>query len=84
MLDFLDQRQRPGADLSSLIQRLGPVQDFVTDEPALAVRFEGRVQLARNIERRYEAVVSIVDGDTEPYRILAWDANPPGRVRAPQ
>jgi general secretion pathway protein K len=84
MLDFLDQRQRPGADLSSLLQRLGPVQDFVTDEPALAVRFEGRVQLARNIERRYEAVVSIVDGDTEPYRILAWDANPPGRVRAPQ
>jgi general secretion pathway protein K len=84
MLDFLDQRQRPGADLSSLLQRLGPVQDFVTDEPALAVRFEGRVQLARNIERRYEAVVSIVDGDTEPYRILAWDANPPGRVRVPQ
>jgi general secretion pathway protein K len=84
LLDFLEQRQRPGADLNSMIQRLGPVEEFVGDEPGLAVRFEGRVQLARNIERRYEAVVSIVEGDTEPYRILAWDANPPGRVRASQ
>jgi general secretion pathway protein K len=84
MLDFIDARRRPGVDLGSLLSRLGPVEDFVTDDAALAVRFEGRVQLVGNIERRYEAVVSVVEGDTEPYRILAWDANPPGRITAAQ
>jgi general secretion pathway protein K len=84
MLDLLEQRKRPGATLKSLISRLGAVQDFVTDENALAVRFEGRVQLSRNSERRYEVVVSVVDGDTAPYRILAWDANPPERIRSIQ
>jgi hypothetical protein len=67
-----------------MIQRLGPVEDFVSDEAAMAVRFEGQVQIARNIERRYEAIVSVVEGDREPYRILAWDANPPARIRAPK
>lgn len=84
MLDFLEMRKRPGADLSSMIQRLGPVEDYVSDEAAMAVRFEGQVQLARNIERRYEAVVSVVEGDSEPYRILAWDSNPPTRIQAPK
>jgi general secretion pathway protein K len=82
MLDLLEARKKPGIDVASLISRLGPVQDYVTDEAGLAVRFEGRVLLAPNIERRYEAVVAVVEGDNEPYRILAWDANPPGRVQA--
>jgi hypothetical protein len=59
------------------------VEDYVTDEPALAVRFDGRVRLASSIERRYEVIVSATDGDNEPYRILAWDANPPARITAP-
>jgi general secretion pathway protein K len=80
--DFLDQRQRPGATFEALTARLGPVQDFVTDENGRAVSFEGRVQLGPGNERRYEAIVSVVDGGTEPYRILAWDMNPPERVRA--
>jgi general secretion pathway protein K len=83
MLDLLEARKKPGVDLASLISRLGPVQDYVTDEAGLAVRFEGRVLLAPNIARRYEAVVAVVEGDNLPYRILAWDANPPGRVQAP-
>jgi general secretion pathway protein K len=83
MLDLLEQRKKPGIDVASLISRLGPVQDYVTDEAGLAVRFEGRVVLSPRIERRYEAVVAVVDGDSEPYRILAWDANPPGRIQAP-
>jgi general secretion pathway protein K len=84
LLDVLDQRKR-GATYQSLISRLGPVQDFVTDEAPLAVRFEGRVQLSRGSERRYEVVVSVADGDTgRPYRILAWDANPPERTRSIQ
>jgi general secretion pathway protein K len=83
MLDLLEARKKPGIDVASLISRLGPVQDYVTDEAGLAVRFEGRVLLSPNIERRYEAVVAVVEGDNEPYRILAWDTNPPARVQAP-
>lgn len=75
--DFLAERQQPGAQLKSLISRLGPVQTFVTDENGLAVRFEGRVELDPNDERRYEVLASVQQGDTVPYRILAWDANPP-------
>jgi general secretion pathway protein K len=80
LLDFLDQRKRPGATYQSLISRLGQVQDFVTDETALAVRFEARVQLSRASERRYEVLVSVAVGESgSPYKILAWDANPPIR-----
>jgi general secretion pathway protein K len=81
LLDILDLRKRPGATYQSLISRLEPLQDFLTDEAAVAVRFEARVQVSRNVERRYEVVVSVVEGDSAPYRILAWDANPPERVR---
>lgn len=81
LLDFLAERNNPNADFNSLVQRLGQVDDYVTQEQALAVRFDGRVQLAPGNERRYEVVVGVIDGDSEPYRILAWDANPPERVR---
>ena len=80
--EIMDLRRRPGATFKSLQGSLAAVQDFVTDEPAAAVRFEGRVQLTRASERRYEVLVSVVEGDTAPYRILAWDANPPERVRS--
>jgi hypothetical protein len=26
-------------------------------------------------------VVAVMDGDSEPYRVLAWDGNPPQRPR---
>ena len=81
-MEILDLRRRPGATFKSLQGSLAAVQDFITDEPAAAVRFEGRVQLSRASERRYEVLVSVVEGDTAPYRILAWDANPPDRVRS--
>jgi general secretion pathway protein K len=82
VIEIMDLRRRAGATFKSLQGSLAAVQDFVTDEPAAAVRFEGRVQLTRASERRYEVVVSVVEGDTAPYRILAWDANPPERVRS--
>ena len=82
VMEILDLRRRPGATFKSLQGSLTAVQDFITDEPAAAVRFEGRVQLSRASERRYEVLVSVVEGDTAPYRILAWDANPPDRVRS--
>ena len=81
--DFLEERKQPGAQLKSLISRLGPVQSFVTEENGMAVRFEGSVKLdGGNDERDYEVVASVRAGDNAPYRILAWDANPPERIRA--
>jgi general secretion pathway protein K len=78
--DFLDFRAGATVPFETLILRLGPVQDFVTDENGRAVRMEGRVQLGTGNERRFEAVVAALEGDTEPYRIVAWDANPPVRA----
>jgi general secretion pathway protein K len=80
--DFLQRRAMPAADSASLISRLGPVQDFVSDEGGNTVRFEGRVRLGPGNERRYEVVVALLGDEQAPYRILAWDANPPDRVRA--
>jgi general secretion pathway protein K len=84
VLNLLELRKKPGIDVATLISGMPAVEDFVTDEAGLAVRFEGRVQLGPGIERRYEAVVSVVNGDSEPYRILSWDANPPARITAPK
>jgi general secretion pathway protein K len=80
--DFLAQRARPGATFASLIPSLGDVEEFVSEEPGRAVRFEARVVLGPNNERRFEAVVYVSPGDREPFRILAWDPNPPERIRA--
>ena len=64
-----------------LIARLGDVEDYVTDQTSKAVRYEGRVRFGGKNDRRFEVIVSSVPGDSEPYRILAWDANPPMRMR---
>ncbi len=78
--DFLERREQPGAAMEDLISRLGSVEDFVTSEPGLAVRFDGLVRLGPGSQRRFEVVVGVLEGDKEPYRILAWDSNPPQRT----
>jgi general secretion pathway protein K len=81
--NFLVERAKPGAKPQDLIASLGQVaEEFITEEAGKAVRFEAQVRVAPNNERRFEAVVYVVNGDTEPFRILAWDANPPQRLRA--
>jgi general secretion pathway protein K len=81
--NFLVERAKPGTKPQILIASLGKtVEEFVTEESGKAVRFEAQVRLAPNNERRFEAVVYVVEGDSEPFRILAWDANPPERLRA--
>jgi general secretion pathway protein K len=77
---FLDDRVFRNMAPNDLVARLGPVEDYVTVQTSNAVRYEGRVRFTGNA-RRFEAVVTVTSGDTEPYRILAWDANPPARMR---
>jgi general secretion pathway protein K len=80
--DFLSRRRNSTAPFETLISSLGPVEAFVSADPGSAVRFEARVRMGPNNERRFEAVVYVVEGDSEPFRILAWDASPPERIRA--
>lgn len=80
--DFIGERNKPNVEFANLITRLGPVENFVTEENGQAVRFDARIQVAPNDVRRYEAVVTVIDGDTEPYRIISWDANPPAQKQA--
>ena len=77
---FLEDRVFRNMAPNDLVARLGPVEDYVTVQTSNAVRYEGRVRFTGNA-RRFEAVVTVTSGDTEPYRILAWDANPPVRMR---
>lgn len=82
--DFLRRRADPTAAFESLIPSLGRVEQFVTSENGVAVRFEGDVRVGTNYQRRFEAVVYVSEGDNEPFRILSWDANPSARVRTLQ
>jgi general secretion pathway protein K len=80
--DFLARRADAASGFDALIEPLGPAQEFVTQEPGVAVRFEARVRLSTDTERRFEAVVYPPTDESEPFRILAWDASPPERSRA--
>jgi general secretion pathway protein K len=79
--DLLAQRGKPGVTFAELVRGLGQVEDFVSEEPSQAVRFTTRVILAVNNERRFDAVVYVLPGDKVPFRIVAWEANPPERIR---
>lgn len=78
---FLQERATSNMTIKDVTFRLGDVEDYVTIDNSKAVRMTGLVKFGGRNERRFEAVVASVAGDTEPYRILAWDTNPPARVR---
>lgn len=77
---FLQDRQFKNLMPKDLMTRLGPVEDYVTDGFSRAVRLEARVRFGGRNDRPFEVIVGVVPGDTEPYRVLAWDANPPARM----
>jgi general secretion pathway protein K len=81
VLNFLQDRQFRNLAPKDQIARLGPIDDYVTDGQSQAVRLEGRVRFGGRNDRPFEVVVAVLPGDSEPFRILAWDANPPERVR---
>lgn len=79
--DFLDARKSQVMTLDQAALRLGDVKDYITDSSSKAVRVDGLVRFGGRFARRFEVVVTTIQGDTEPYRILAWNDNPPSRVR---
>lgn len=76
---FLQDRVLKNLQPKDLIAAMGPVEDYVTDAQSQAVRLEARVRFGGRNDRPFEVVVSVLQGDSEPYRILTWDANPPAR-----
>jgi general secretion pathway protein K len=79
--NFLQDRLTRNLAPQDLVARLGPVEDYVTVETSRAVRYEARIRFGGKNDRRIAAVVTSVPGDSEPYRILAWDTNPPERMQ---
>ncbi len=76
--EFVKMRDGSPRPFDSLISVLGPVQKFVSDESGSAVSFMAQVRLGPSSIRRFSGVVAVIEGDSEPYRILAWNNNPPG------
>jgi general secretion pathway protein K len=69
---FLDLRRRVPDDSTQLLAALGSAQKFAADNPRRAVRLRLDARLSDGYRARADAVVVAVDGDSQPYRVLAW------------
>jgi general secretion pathway protein K len=66
----LDRRGRE--DPKSILSLLGRAKDNVSFEPRKATRVNLAISFKAGRRVAAEAVILIIDKDTEPYRILAW------------
>jgi general secretion pathway protein K len=69
---FLDLRRRVPDDSTQLLAALGPAQKYAADSPRLAVGVSIDARVSDGYRARAKAVVVAVDGDSQPYRVLAW------------
>jgi general secretion pathway protein K len=69
---FLDLRRRVPDDSTQLLAALGPAQKYAADSPRLAVGVSIDARVSDGYHARAKAVVVAVDGDSQPYRVLAW------------
>jgi general secretion pathway protein K len=54
--------------------QLGYAGSFLTIAPTRTYRVDVEVRFASRRRMRYEAVILVLDGDAEPYRVLSWRA----------
>jgi general secretion pathway protein K len=64
--------QRDTAPQDVLRARLGPSARYVTAQAGNSFRIAVEVRFDRQRRLRSEAVVLVVNGDAEPYRVLSW------------
>src|SRR5437763_1010778 len=64
--------QRGGAPQGVLRASLGPPARYVTVQPSKANRVMVEVRFDPKRRLRSEAVVLLLDGDAEPFRVLSW------------
>jgi len=80
--DFLHDRAAFSNEAERLVDRLDSGSGYFTEDNGAAVRVEARVRFGERNERRFEAIITVLEGDNEPYRILFWDPHPPVRTFA--
>lgn len=76
LADFLDGRAKK-IPYRQLITRLGLVEKYATEANSPVARLDGEVRLRNGTLRRFNAVISVVPGDSKPYRILSWTSDAP-------
>jgi general secretion pathway protein K len=64
--------QRQGAPQDVVRAQLGMAASYVTLQPSAADRINVDVRFASNRRIHSQAVVLVLDKDTEPYRVLSW------------
>jgi general secretion pathway protein K len=69
---FLDLRRRVPDDSKQLLAALGPAQKYAADSPPLAVGVSIDARVSDGYRARAKAIIVAVDGDSQPYRVLAW------------
>lgn len=70
---FLQDRQSWSGTFAELMKRYGIKEDHVSKDGSTATRLALTVRIGAHRVRGYELVVAVLPGDSEPYRILAWD-----------
>jgi general secretion pathway protein K len=69
---FLDLRRRVPDDATQLLAALGPAQKYAADNARLAVGVSIDARVSDGYHAKAKAVIVAVDGDSQPYRVLAW------------
>jgi general secretion pathway protein K len=64
--------QREGAPQDVLRARLGPAARYITVQPSKANRVMVEVRFDATRRFHSEAVVLLLEGDSEPFRVLSW------------
>jgi general secretion pathway protein K len=76
--------QRGGAPQDILRAQLGMAAQYATVQPSKANRVTVDVQIPGSRRVRSEGVILLLEGDTEPFRVLSWrdDIEQPGSNEA--
>jgi type II secretory pathway component PulK len=69
---FLDLRRRIPDDSKQLLVALGPAQKYAAEGSRLAVGVSIDARVSDGYHAKAKAIIVAVDGDSQPYRVLAW------------
>jgi general secretion pathway protein K len=69
---FLDLRRRVPDDSKQLLAALGPAQKYAADSARQAVGVSIDARASDGYRAKAKAIIVAVDGDSQPYRVLAW------------
>jgi general secretion pathway protein K len=69
---FLDLRRHMPVDSKQLLAALGPAQKYAAEGSRLAVGVSIDARVSDGYHAKAKAIIVAVDGDSQPYRVLAW------------